>query len=261
MTQSTTQQTTTGLRVDDTVTYREFGKVEQFVVLAIVDNGLRVRLGDHNGDIGYPVNAYQCQLAERTASRTEPSADFPNVGSELRWTSPDNRTTITVRRGDLTWTIETYQGTLRIEEKCSSFATEREARGAARMYAEMAAADAERSADQTSRIAPTTPVRHQTRMSHQQATAILAAGPGGVIHRGRGKGQLTVVQLKALHNRGYGTAYVGDDGQINQLVVTAAGNARARAVTRMGLTAGTTTAVVMPLTARNTSSNQTSKAA
>lgn len=255
MTQSTAQ-TTNGLRPGDTITYREFGHAKSFTVISVEYSGTVVRLADALGDIGYSVSARQCTLTARPGARTEPSADFPHVGSELNWTSPDGRTTIRVRRGDLTYTVEVYQGTLRIDDKCTAHATEAEARGTARMWAAMAAADAARNAEQTSRIAPATAVRHTTSMSPQQATAILAAEPGGVIHRGRGNGQLTLTQLKALHNRGYGTAYLDDNGEINQLVVTAAGLARATSVTRARKASGTSLAPVVPLTIRTATNHK-----
>lgn len=149
----------------------------------------------------------QLTPVEPAEQPTQDSDDFPHVGAEMPWTSPDGRITIVVRRGHFTWTVETYQGTMRIADNCGAYTTENEARMVARGYAQMFRSE-------TTPAAPRVHARpvargHQLDMSESQTTAILIAGIGGTIDRGAAAvngiptGRLTDTQIRAAAARGW----------------------------------------------------------
>lgn len=89
-------------------------------------------------DGGPAAFAWECELTELpTCQPTPDTADFPHVGAEMPWTSPDGHITIVVRRGHFAYVVETYQGTLRVTDNCGSYDDETTARAVARGYAQM----------------------------------------------------------------------------------------------------------------------------
>jgi hypothetical protein len=201
-------------QVGDIVTYAEFGTPRRYTVAALADCGLRVRLDDGLGDIGFAVNAWECTLVERPAAAaaveqpTPDSPDFPEVGSEMPWTRSDGHVTITVRRAHFTYTVETYQGgTYRVEDNCGAYATEAEARMVARGYAELYQAETPADEPTTRPVPEPRPAAKgtQTAVSDAQhvALAIAAADPDGMVRRGRGDRNASESTLRALARRGY----------------------------------------------------------
>ena len=191
-------------------------------------------------------HAWECQLTpvDPIEQPTIASAAFPHVGSEMTWTSPDRRAMITVRRGHFTWVVETYQGTLRMEDRCSAHPTEQAARSEARMWAELAlaaSADPAPAATQPPEQDPrrTVVARPLAKgatlaMSASQAQAIISAGDGGTIDRGAPRrGRLTDTQIRALAARGWVTPTVDHHGRreiITGCTPTSAGVQRAREI-------------------------------
>jgi len=241
-----TTTTPNGIQVGQTVTHSD-GTTRPVtgVVTAIEQAGLKVRISG----LGYLVISTTCTVVEDpTVTRhTEASDAFPHVGTEMRWTTPDGRTTITVRRSHLAWTVETYQGTRRIGSQCGAYATEQEARGTARMWAEMAKARcapmvAEPTmpapAKRMTQVHPTSHIEARpaargslTRMTLAQARIIgQAGGDGATIVRGTGYGCASSTQLYAMQKRGWVTVVTEKMGRITILtgaVVTPLGARRA----------------------------------
>jgi hypothetical protein len=183
------------------------------------------RLGHHCGlgtdcrrwdvDGGATAFAWECELSPVADQPTQDSADFPHVGAEMTWASPDGRITITVRRGHFTWTVETYQGTLRVSDNCGAYGSEGEARAVARGYATMYRAEHSTSAPARLRSTPVAK-GHQLDMSPSQAIAIVLAGVGGTIDRGASAvggvptGRLTDTQIRAAAERGWVRPLLGE---------------------------------------------------
>lgn len=175
-------------------------------------------------------------------TETAASIDYPHVGSYQAWQSPLG-TTITVVRTRFTFVVETRQGISRDESRSQAFATESEARGYARLLAEMQLAadkaaktmgitevEATQSSDTTPkakkdgkvkimqnphfetlpRLVSTVPVAKgkQMAMSFAQASVIWeVAGYGGYIHRGQPSnwGRASTSTLSAMAKRGFGS--------------------------------------------------------
>lgn len=149
---------------------------------------------------------WECKLTPATCVSTVASQAFPHVGSRLAWTAPDGRTTISVIRGHAAWTVETYQGTYRMDDQCGSYATEEEARLVARAYAVLAkresgASETVSEAPSVVRVQPAAP-RTWKQATDQQAELMAAIGTGGYIRRGAGPGRASVTQLTAMARRG-----------------------------------------------------------
>jgi hypothetical protein len=239
--------TENGLHVGQLVHYNDGLGGGTTHIVALEDCGLRVRLGG----VGYAVDCIYCTPADEP---TSDSADFPHVGIEMTWTGPG--VTITVRRTVFTFTVETYLGTYRVDGHCSIHATEAEARSVARVRAlgylnQQALADASSPARPAVQPVAAKPRLKSTRtiakghmedMSPSQATAILIAGIGGLIHRGAAAdpngvptGQLTVTQIRAAEARGWVRAIVDTSGRreiITGCQPTISGYHKAREITR-----------------------------
>ena len=142
-------------------------------------------------------------------------------GDSLSYTA--GRVTITlqfVREG--AYTVTTYQGTYRVEDNCGSYPTEHIARSVARLYAEIAKAEAEQTpaaslavlAEQTpaaslavlaeqgtpAQVRPTMAGAHLADVTDPQHRALATAATLGRVQRGRG-GE-SVATLKALARKG-----------------------------------------------------------
>lgn len=193
-------------------------------------------------------------------TETLPSIDYPHVGSHQIWTSPLGSCTITVRRGEFTFTVTTTQGPHRDSSRCAAYENESRARGYARMLAEMAlAADTATTATTATTTATTvakesttmtippyarqerltcTPVAKgsQNTMTFAQASKIYEVGGfGGCLHRGRSDNwaRATTATLTAMAKRGYGhldIAMVGKRKIVTGLTVSMLGALRASEV-------------------------------
>jgi hypothetical protein len=162
-----------------------------------------------------PAFAWECELSPVADQPSEPSDAFPHVGAELAWTSPDRRITITVRRAHFTWTVETYQGTLRVTDNCGAYGSEGEARAVARGYATMYRAEHSTPAPTSgSPVVNPTPDSGQTEMTGPEARVINEAlRYGGRIWRykrqavaaGHGDNYADVSMLQAMARRGFVT--------------------------------------------------------
>ena len=130
-------------------------------------------------------------------------------GDSLSYTA--GRVTITlqfVREG--AYTVTTYQGTYRVEDNCGSYPTEHIARSVARLYAEIAKAEAEQTpaaslavlAEQgtPAQVRPTMAGAHLADVTDPQHRALATAATLGRVQRGRG-GE-SVATLKALARKG-----------------------------------------------------------
>lgn len=184
-------------------------------------------------------------------TETTASIDYPHIGSHQAWRSPLG-TTITVVRTHFTFVVETRQGPSRDESRSQAFATESEARGYARLLAEMqlaadkaaeamgaTKAEATQNSSGTTpeakedgkvkimqsphfetlpRLVSTVPVAKgkQLAMSFAQASVIWeVAGFGGYIHRGQPSnwGRASTSTLTAMAKRGFGHIDVQMFGQ------------------------------------------------
>lgn len=154
------------------------------------------RRWDVDGGTGF---AWECELVEIVEQPTADSDAFQYVGAEMPWTSPDGHVTIVVRRGHFAWTVETYQGTLRVADNCGSYASEAEARMVARGYATMYRAETTPAADRQ-------PQRSTRIRRHSPKPSVLAAlnlaDANGRIWRGGQPGQARSNVLIALADAG-----------------------------------------------------------
>lgn len=131
-------------------------------------------------------------------------------GQEITWTSTDGATTITVqyvRPGS--YTVTTYQRTLRIDDQCGSYTTEAEARAVARGYAVLALAEADAKPVTLASLAgqgrhrqvrPTVAGAQLADVTDAQHRALATAATLGRVIRGRGGESVTT--LKALARKG-----------------------------------------------------------
>lgn len=132
-------------------------------------------------------------------------------GDSLSYTA--GRTSITLQYvRDGAYTVTVYQGTYRVEDQCGSYPTEQIARSVARLYAELAKAEAESTpiaslavlAEQGAprQVRPTMAGAHLADVTDPQHRALATAATLGRVERGGGATQESVSTLKALARKG-----------------------------------------------------------
>lgn len=237
---TTTTKTPNGIRIGQQVTFVEFGKPLTCTVVGIKDGGLRVKLDDGNGYIGYPV---ACQHVTPVVETSEVVESTPAIkaGDTVTY-SGDYRTPVvhTVLAvtptglrldegfGDLGYAVDPSQVTLVtaapavVEPTPAPVAAEptREA------PAPVEAPTTRRPPMLTKRPIP---ARTSTRMSTTAAHVIADLGCSAEISRGRGHGRLDVTQIRCLHDRGYLIALTDptNPNRITGAIVTGKGVGRA----------------------------------
>ena len=135
-----------------------------------------------------------------------------NPGDSISYTTPDGRTTVTlqyVREG--AYRVDYYQGTYRVEDNCGSYPTEHIARSVARLYAELAKAEADNAPGTLAEIAqqathrqvrPTVAGAHLASVTDPQHRALATAATLGRVDRGAGPTRASVATLKAMARKG-----------------------------------------------------------
>jgi hypothetical protein len=143
---------------------------------------------------------------------THAISELARPGDSITYTA--GRVTITLQfvRDDA-YAVTVYQGTLRIEDNCGSYSTEAIARSVARLYAELARAEAQpvepaslavlAAAGTARQVAPTMAGAHLADTTDPQHRALATAAVLGRVERGGLPGQEGVRTLKALARKGF----------------------------------------------------------
>ncbi|MFY1656925.1 hypothetical protein [Micromonospora sp. WMMD1274] len=157
-----------------------------------------------------------------------------NPGDSISYTA--GRVTVTLQWiRDGVYTVTTYQGTLRIDEQCGSYTTEQIARSVARLWAEMAKAEAEATPvaslavlaemGEQRQARPTMAGAHLADVTDPQHRALSTAAAFGRVHRGGGTYRESVATLRALARKGLVRLHMrpGRRYDIDHATITAAG--------------------------------------
>ena len=146
------------------------------------------------------------------------------IDEAIPYTTPNGRVTVTLQRisADV-WTVTTYQGTLRIDANCGSYATETEARLVARGYAEMYRnenpAEPATTTVRRRQVPPTMAGAHLTSPSDAALRVLrAAANNGGTVNR---SAAATIVQLKSLARKGLVTLNYAQGTGLRRVITSA----------------------------------------
>ncbi len=152
------------------------------------------------------------------------------IDEAIPYTTPNGRVTVTLQRisADV-YTVTTYQGTLRIDANCGSYATEAEARLVARGYAEMYRNENPAEPATTVRrrqVPPTMAGAHLTNPSDAALRVLrAAANNGGTVNR---SAAATIVQLKSLARKGLVTLNYAPGTGLRRVIASATLTERGR---------------------------------
>jgi hypothetical protein len=179
-----------------------------------------------------------------------------NPGDSISYTTPDGRITVTlqyVREG--AYRVDYYQGTYRVEDNCGSYPTEQIGRSVARLYAELAQAEAAQVPATLAEIAqqgshrqvrPTVAGAHLAAVSDPQHRALATAATLGRVDRGAGPTRASVATLKAMARKGLVVLVMkpGKRYDISHATITEAGE---RELTRLDAAAANASQRAAPL--------------
>lgn len=160
-------------------------------------------------------------------------------GDSISYTA--GRTTITLQYvRDGAYTVTVYQGTYRVEDQCGSYTTEQIARSVARLYAELAKAEADAEGSEAPvasslpavalqgthrQVRPTMAGAQLADVTDPQHRALATAVAFGRVTRGGGTYQESVATLRALARKGLVRLHMrpGRRYDIDHATITAAG--------------------------------------